>query len=94
MLAGRPPGATILLSHSPWESRAAAAAGAGLLLAGHTHEGQIWPFNYMVRLRYPLLGGRYDIDGMSAIVCRGTGTCIGLGSESETVWACRAEDIG
>ena len=36
--------------------------------------GQIWPFGYVVRLTYPLLAGRYEVGGMSAIVCRGTGT--------------------
>jgi predicted MPP superfamily phosphohydrolase len=73
-LANRPAGAAILLSHSPWLAETAAAAGAGLMLSGHTHNGQIWPFNYLVRLRYPLLGGRYEVSGMPVIVCRGTGT--------------------
>lgn len=73
-LKNRPEGATILLSHSPWQPEKAAAAGAGLMLSGHTHNGQIWPFNYFVRMRYPLLSGRYEISGMTAIVCRGTGT--------------------
>ena len=73
-LSGRPPGATVFLSHTPWETEKAAGAGAGLMLSGHTHGGQIWPFSYMVRLRYPLLGGRYDVNGMTVIVCRGTGT--------------------
>jgi len=73
-LAGRPAGATILLSHSPLKAEAAAAAGAGLMLSGHTHDGQIWPFGYLVRFVYPLLGGRYEVNGMTAIVCRGTGT--------------------
>jgi len=73
-LADRPPGAVILLSHSPLQADAAAAAGAGLMLSGHTHDGQIWPFGYLVRLSYPLLGGRYEIGGMPVIVCRGTGT--------------------
>ena len=73
-LSNRPAGATILLSHSPWQAERAAAAGAGLMLSGHTHNGQIWPFNYLVRLRYPLLGGRYEVNGMAVIVCRGTGT--------------------
>jgi predicted MPP superfamily phosphohydrolase len=73
-LAGRPAGATILLSHTPWEAGTAAAAGAGLMLSGHTHDGQIWPFGYLVRLSYPLLGGRYEVGGMPVIVCRGTGT--------------------
>lgn len=73
-LANRPPGATILLSHTPWETDTAAAAGANLMLSAHTHNGQLWPFNYFVRLRYPLLTGHYKIDGMHLIVCRGTGT--------------------
>ena len=73
-LAGRPPGAAILLSHTPWHADMAAKAGAGLMLSGHTHGGQIWPFSYLVRSRYPLLEGRYEVDGMTVIVCRGTGT--------------------
>ena len=73
-LAGRPPGAAILLSHTPWQAERAAKAGVGLMLSGHTHGGQIWPFDYLVRSRYPLLDGRYEVDGMTVIVCRGTGT--------------------
>ena len=52
----------------------AARTGVGLMFCGHTHAGQIWPFGYLVRLFYPLLEGRYEVDGMTAIVCRGTGT--------------------
>ena len=73
-LSYRPPGATILLSHTPWQTEQAANAGVGLMLSGHTHGGQIWPFGYLVRLAYPLLAGRYDVAGMPVIVCRGTGT--------------------
>lgn len=73
-LSGRPPGATIYLSHSPLRADVAAASGAGLMLSGHTHDGQIWPFGYLVRFFYPLLGGRYEVGGMQVIVCRGTGT--------------------
>lgn len=73
-LANRAPGACVLLSHSPLQAGQAAAAGVGLMLSGHTHNGQIWPFNCLVRTRYPLLGGRYEVGGMPVIVCRGTGT--------------------
>jgi predicted MPP superfamily phosphohydrolase len=73
-LANRAPGATILLSHSPLDAGKAACAGVGLMLSGHTHNGQIWPFNYLVRSRYRLLSGRYEINGMTAIVSRGIGT--------------------
>ena len=73
-LKGRPMGATILLSHTPWQAEKAAAAGASLMLSGHTHGGQIWPFGYLVQRVYPLLEGRYYVDGMTVIVCKGTGT--------------------
>lgn len=72
-LTGRPAGATILLSHTPWDTDLAAAKGVGLMLSGHTHQGQIWPFGHLVSLSYPLLGGRYKAGEMTVIVCRGTG---------------------
>jgi predicted MPP superfamily phosphohydrolase len=73
-LSNRPAGATIYLSHSPLQAPAAAAAGAGLMICGHTHNGQIWPFNYLVHTRYAYMAGRYQVGNMSLIVCRGTGT--------------------
>ncbi len=73
-LAGRPRGATVFLSHTPWEAESAAKAGAGLMLSAHTHNGQIWPFNYVSQLTYALQGGRYEIDRMTVIVSRGAGT--------------------
>lgn len=75
VLEGRPAGAaTILISHTPWEVKTAARLGVSLMLSSHTHEGQIWPFNYFVRLTHPYLAGRYEVNGMPIIVCRGTGT--------------------
>ena len=73
-LTDRPPGSVILLSHTPWQAERAAKLGAELMLSGHTHGGQIWPFDYLTRTRYPLLEGRYEVDGMTVIVSRGTGT--------------------
>lgn len=73
-LDGRTAGATILLSHTPWRAQEAAAKGVGLMLAGHTHGGQIWPFDLLVWLRYPLVGGVYDVGGMRVVVSAGTGT--------------------
>lgn len=44
-------------------------------LSGHTHGGQIFPFNFLVRLRYPLLCGTTVTKAGSCIhVSRGTGT--------------------
>jgi len=73
-LMGRPPGATILLSHTPWQTERASSAGVDLMLSGHTHGGQVWPFGYLTRLIYPLLEGRYEVGGTTVIVCRGTGS--------------------
>jgi len=74
-LERRPAGAaTVLLSHSPLQYERAAASGVGLMLAAHTHDGQLWPFGYFTRMNYPLMGGRYVVGGMTVIVCRGTGT--------------------
>ena len=66
--------ASILLSHYPEQAEEASRGGAGLMVAGHTHAGQIWPFNHFVRIAYRYLGGRYEVRGMPLIVCRGTGT--------------------
>lgn len=44
------------------------------MLAGRTHDGQAWPLRYLEKGIPPLMGGRYDVAGMTAIVCRGTGT--------------------
>ena len=73
-LDGHPSGTTVLLSHTPWQTEAAAEAGVDLMLCGHTHGGQIWPFGYLVRLVYPMIAGEYRVNGMTLIVCRGTGT--------------------
>jgi len=73
-LAERPAGAAVLLSHTPWLVERAAGLGVGLMLSGHTHDGQIWPFSYLVALQYPYLGGAYDVAGMRLVVCRGTGS--------------------
>ena len=73
-LADRPPGFTVLMSHTPWSVEKASALGAGLMLSGHTHDGQIWPFGYLVALRYPYLSGRFTAGAMTLVVGRGTGT--------------------
>lgn len=70
----RPLGATVLLSHAPLAAELAASKGVDLMLSGHTHGGQIWPFGYLVMQQFPLLAGKYDVAGMTVVVSRGTGT--------------------
>jgi len=46
-----------------------------LMLSGHTHKGQIWPFTYFSKRAHPLHAGRYDVGGGSIVyTSRGTGT--------------------
>lgn len=46
-----------------------------LMLSGHTHRGQIWPFLYLVRRAHPLIAGLYDVGrGSRVYTSRGSGT--------------------
>ena len=46
-----------------------------LMLSGHTHKGQIWPFTYISRRAHPLQAGRYDVGKGSVVyTSRGAGT--------------------
>ena len=63
--------ATVFVSHTPWQAEVAAKSAVGLMLSSHTHEGQIWPFGYLVRFTHPFLSGKHELNGMPIIVCRG-----------------------
>ncbi len=49
--------AVLLLAHQPKQVTQAVTAGVDLQLSGHTHGGQIWPFNFLVRLDQPVVQG-------------------------------------
>jgi predicted MPP superfamily phosphohydrolase len=52
-----PDAPVLLLAHQPKQVAQAAAAGVDLQVSGHTHGGQIWPFNFLVRLDQPVVHG-------------------------------------
>ncbi|WP_345770383.1 metallophosphoesterase [Blastococcus saxobsidens] len=47
----------VLLAHQPVMVDQAARAGVDLQLSGHTHGGQLWPFDYAIRLDQPAVEG-------------------------------------
>ena len=74
-LAGTDPDLPILmLAHQPKQVTQSASAGVDLQLAGHTHGGQIWPFNFLVKLDQPSVHGltRHG-DRTQLYTSRGTG---------------------
>jgi uncharacterized protein len=76
----------VLLYHRPDGFDAAAARGIPLMLAGHTHAGQIIPFNFIVKRIYPRMRGLHELNGSRLYVSPGTGTwgpVLRIGSRSE-----------
>jgi len=47
----------ILLDHQPFKLEEAENAGVDLQLSGHTHNGQIWPFNYITDIIFEKSAG-------------------------------------
>jgi len=63
----------VLLAHQPRTAPAAAAAGFDLQISGHTHGGQFWPWNWLVRLQQPFTAGLHRWQELWVYVSRGTG---------------------
>ncbi len=74
-LGGRPTDRpVVLLAHQPKSVFDAARHGVDLVLSGHTHGGQIWPFAAIVKLVQPYVKGLYRHDEKTWIyVHPGTG---------------------
>jgi len=74
-LGGRDPEkAVVLLSHQPVQAHEAARHGVDLQLSGHTHGGQLVPFNLVVRASgQPVVSGLGEVDGMPVYVTNGAG---------------------
>jgi uncharacterized protein len=93
-LAGNLP--IVLLNHQPVNLESAQRCGIDLQLSGHTHGGQIWPFNFFTKMAFPYQRGRHDFDGFTLIVSTGTGVWgppFRIGTHSEIIQV-RLKSIG
>ena len=73
-LQGAPAGVPrLLLAHQPKFAKQAAGHDVALMLSGHTHGGQIFPFMFLVRLQQPVIAGLCMLSGVQTYTNRGTG---------------------
>jgi uncharacterized protein len=64
----------ILMDHQPFGIRDAVDSAVDLLLCGHTHHGQLWPFNYITSMIYEVSRGYKKLGSTSVYVSCGFGT--------------------
>ena len=73
-LGGRDPSRpVVLMAHQPVVARDAAGYGVDLQVSGHTHGGQMAPFNLLVKLQQPVVSGLGTVDGVPVYVTNGAG---------------------
>ncbi|RZU51059.1 hypothetical protein EV385_2857 [Krasilnikovia cinnamomea] len=64
----------VLLAHQPVQVHEAAGYGVDLQLSGHTHGGQLAPFNLVVKAAgQPVVSGYGEVDGVPLYVTNGAG---------------------
>ena len=63
----------VLLSHRPQGASTASKLGVDVQLSGHTHGGQFFPFNYLIRFFQPIVAGLHKVGRTWLYVSRGTG---------------------
>ena len=63
----------VLLAHQPVMVEQARAARVDLQLSGHTHGGQLWPFDYVIRLDQPSVEGYSQHGDTQLYVTSGAG---------------------
>lgn len=78
----------ILMDHQPVEYDKVEKSGVDLMVSGHTHRGQFWPFGYITRRVYELDWGYLKKGNTNFYVSSGYGTWgppVRIGSRSEIV---------
>ena len=64
----------VLLYHKPEGWQTAQNHHIDLMLSGHTHGGQVWPFGLAVKRQFPYLSGLFTNNSNHLYVSPGTGT--------------------
>ncbi|HOT46220.1 MAG TPA: metallophosphoesterase [Spirochaetota bacterium] len=64
----------IMMDHQPFRLGEAAEHGVDLQVSGHTHHGQLWPFNFITSLIYEVSRGLKRIGNTHVFVSCGYGT--------------------
>jgi uncharacterized protein len=64
----------ILMDHQPVRLQEAVDQGVDLQFSGHTHNGQLWPFNYIAQAVYELSWGYMKKGNTQIYVSCGVGT--------------------
>ncbi len=64
----------LLLDHQPRDLREAESAGVDLQLSGHTHNGQLFPFNLVTRRLFEVSQGWKTLGRTTVLVSTGVGT--------------------
>ncbi len=76
----------VLLAHQPRTLYAAEGLGFDLILTGHTHGGQFFPWNLVAAIGQPFIKGLHNVNGTWLYVSKGTGYWgppVRLGARSE-----------
>lgn len=63
----------VLLAHQPISAKDLKTQTCDLVLSGHTHGGQIFPFHLLVRLSQPVVAGFKTINNVQVFAHKGTG---------------------
>ena len=78
----------IVMNHQPFNLDEAVVEGVDLHLSGHTHHGQLWPFNYITKAVFELSWGYLKKGDTNFYVSSGFGTWgppVRLGNTPEVV---------
>ncbi|MDP3913333.1 MAG: metallophosphoesterase [Bacteroidota bacterium] len=78
----------IVMNHQPYDLQEAVDAKVDLHLSGHTHNGQLWPFNYLIKSIFELSWGYLQKGNTHFYVSSGYGTWgppVRIGNRPEVV---------